>query len=136
VIDGSDPDLLTEQAVDDTFGADDTEDYDNVVRPRPVLIIARLLCRPALAQWIIFLDRAGKYLCRALGHSHHLDRASAAHSSTSLESFTLISSRRAALDANCAVCCTENGGVHEAMRSVCSFCRAPLSASSACQRRA
>jgi len=49
VIDGSDPDLLAEQAVDDVASDDETEDDEKRCQTwPPVWIIARLLCCPRM----------------------------------------------------------------------------------------
>ena len=68
MIDGSDPDLLAEQAVDDAAGDDETEDDEKRCRTWPgldhcpplvLLTHGRMRMTPS--------DRVAKYLCRARG---------------------------------------------------------------------
>jgi hypothetical protein len=150
-MDSSDPELLAEQAADDASSDDETDGDEKHWQTQSRLDHCPPLVLPThgRSRSCSLIESESTYAvsaCTCLSRAQeqeesrlfagHIDRASAAQSSTSLASFTMIASRRATLDANCAVCCTVNGGFHKDMRSICSCCRALLSASSACQRLA
>jgi hypothetical protein len=48
VTDGCDPESVADQAVDDAAGDNDTEHDEKRCQSWPILIIARLLCRPRM----------------------------------------------------------------------------------------